>query len=44
MFYAHASEDNPIDKQNRRDGNDFDSSQRSWIIWCPGALSFWVAL
>ena len=22
----------------------FDSSQRSWISWCPGALSFWVAL
>ena len=22
----------------------FDSSQCSWISWCPGALSFWVAL
>ena len=25
-------------------GAPFDSSQRSWISWCPDALSFWVAL
>jgi len=24
--------------------NPFDSSQHSWISWCPGALGFWVAL
>jgi len=24
--------------------NPFDSSQRSWIRWCPGALGFCVAL
>ena len=22
----------------------FDSSQRSWISWCPGALGFWVVI
>ena len=25
-------------------GNPFDSSQRSWISWCPGGLGFQVAL
>ena len=24
--------------------NPFDSSQRSWISWCPGAFGFWEAL
>jgi len=41
QVYIHVHINNPFLKRQLK---GIDSTQRSWISWCPGVLGFWVVL